>query len=224
MFFFTIFFLFRGIFEYLVHTKNLNSIPIRIHVNGTRGKSSVVRLIAAGLREGGIETFAKTIGSLPKMIIDDNIEFPIHRQVRANILEQLRVIAFASSNRAEALVLECMALQPFLQFLSEKKIVRATSGVITNAREDHLDVMGPTEKDVALALLGTMPNKSRLFTCEKDYPEEFKNASTDCRSELIVVSENEIKRVTEEEQGGFLYYEHKENFALAVKVLKKLAP
>lgn len=29
--------------EYRIHIHNLNSIPVRIHVNGTRGKSSCAR-------------------------------------------------------------------------------------------------------------------------------------------------------------------------------------
>ena len=41
-----------GILEFQNHLISLNAIPLRIHVNGTRGKSSVTRLIAAGLREG----------------------------------------------------------------------------------------------------------------------------------------------------------------------------
>ena len=49
-----------GIIEFKVHTNNLSKIPIRIHVNGSRGKSSVVRLIAAGLRSGGLKTIGKT--------------------------------------------------------------------------------------------------------------------------------------------------------------------
>ena len=34
--------------------RDLSRIPIRIHVNGTRGKSSVTRLIAGALRESEI--------------------------------------------------------------------------------------------------------------------------------------------------------------------------
>ena len=49
-----------GIIEFKIHKNNLNKIPIRIHVNGSRGKWSVVRLIASGLRFGGLRTFAKT--------------------------------------------------------------------------------------------------------------------------------------------------------------------
>ena len=55
-----------GAIESLVHRRCLSKIPYRIHVNGTRGKSSVTRLIAAGLREGGIRTCAKTTGTLPR--------------------------------------------------------------------------------------------------------------------------------------------------------------
>ena len=55
-----------GLIEYSIHQKVLETIPLRIHVNGTRGKSSVTRLIAAGLREGGIRTFAKTTGTAPE--------------------------------------------------------------------------------------------------------------------------------------------------------------
>ena len=50
-----------GIIEYYNHYKSLRKLPIRIHVNGTRGKSSVARLIAAGMRAGGLRTYAKTI-------------------------------------------------------------------------------------------------------------------------------------------------------------------
>ena len=53
-----------GLLEYHFHLNSLKSIPLRIHVNGTRGKSSVTRLIAAGLREGGLKTFAKKLLAL----------------------------------------------------------------------------------------------------------------------------------------------------------------
>ena len=36
-----------GILEYQFHLRSLSTIPLRIHVNGTRGKSSVTRLVAA---------------------------------------------------------------------------------------------------------------------------------------------------------------------------------
>ena len=66
-----LFVLLLGLVEFKLHSKSLNKIPIRIHVNGSRGKSSVVRLIASGLREGGLKTVAKTTGTSPR-IIDEN--------------------------------------------------------------------------------------------------------------------------------------------------------
>ncbi len=41
------------------HNRRISRVPIRIHVNGIRGKSTIVRYIAASLRAGGIETIAK---------------------------------------------------------------------------------------------------------------------------------------------------------------------
>jgi len=96
------------VIEYRLHIGNLNSIPVRIHVNGTRGKSSVTRLIAGALREHGIITFAKTTGALPRMIMEDGQEYPIYRPAGANIIEQLRIVSLAAQNRAQALVVSAV--------------------------------------------------------------------------------------------------------------------
>lgn len=211
-----------GAIEYAVHSRNLAAIPVRIHVNGTRGKSSVTRLIAAGLRAGGIRTIAKTTGTLPRVILDDGSEYPVFRRARANIIEQLRIVAFAAGNGARALVIECMALQPPLQSLSELKMIRATHGVITNIREDHLDVMGPTERDVALAILGTTPVGAVLFTGERDYPGEFGSVCEDRGTRCVMVDVDAVDALAPGEMGGFSYVEHPENVALALKVCESL--
>jgi len=208
--------------EFRVHLHNLNSIPIRIHVNGTRGKSSVTRLIAGALRESNIRVYAKTTGTLPRMIMENGIEYPVYRPAGANIIEQLRIVSLAAHHRAEALVIECMAVHPYLQSITELKFINATHGVITNAREDHLDVMGPTEKDVALALLGTVPRKGKMFTAEQDYMDEFIYACKDRKSELITVDQCDIDSISDKDMSGFSYVEHKENVALIIKVCESL--
>ena len=88
-----------GFREGLLHRRNLSRIPIRIHVNGTRGKSSVVRLIAGGLREGGIVTCAKTTGTLARMILPDASEYPVFRPAGANVIEQIRIVSDGSQLR-----------------------------------------------------------------------------------------------------------------------------
>ena len=211
-----------GVFEHLKHQKNLNRIPIRIHVNGTRGKSSVTRLITAGLREGGITTCAKITGTLARMILPDGSEYPIYRPSGGNVIEQKRIVRTAVAYNAQAFVVECMALQPILQWICESKFINATHGVITNARDDHIDIMGPTAKDVALALLGMVPFKGKLFTTETKFIDIFKVVSKDRSTELIPTTQTDIDAVSDEDIGGFSYVEHKENVALALSVCQSV--
>ena len=210
--------IFLGMLEFVIHLRNLKRIPIRIHVNGTRGKSSVTRLLAAALKAHGIRVFAKTTGTLPKMILPNGKEYPVYRPSGANIIEQLRIISLSATQEADALVIECMALQPHLQSLCELKLVKATHGVITNARADHLDVMGPKEEDVVRALLGTTPVKAKLYTCERDYIDEFQKVCDDRKSELVGISLEESEAISDHEMAGFSYVEHKDNVALALKI------
>jgi gamma-polyglutamate synthase len=211
-----------GVMETLIHKRNLKNIPIRIHVNGTRGKSSVVRLIAGGLREQGIRTCAKTTGTLASMIMPDASEFPVYRPVGANVIEQVRVVAIAAANGAQALVVECMALQPLLQWLSEARFIRATHGVITNAREDHLDVMGPTEEDVALALAATTPVGARLVTASRRHAALFQQVAQERGTKYIGIGREEVEGITDADLERFPYVEHRENVALALRVCMDL--
>lgn len=207
-----------GILEQSAHRRRLARLPVRIHVNGTRGKSSVTRLIAAGLSEAGILTCAKTTGTLPRMIMPDGAEYPVFRPAQANVIEQIRIVRAAASFPAQALVIECMALTPNLQWLCESRLIRATHGVITNAREDHLDVMGPSEDDVALALCGMTPSGGKLFTCEQRHLQTFAQAARDRGSQLFVIGDADVAAVTHDELSQFHYVEHAENVALALAV------
>ena len=127
------------------------SIPIRVHVNGTRGKSSVTRLIASALCEQGIPTVAKTTGTASRLILPDGSEEPIRRDGPANIGEMIRAMRRAAALGARAVVFECMAVDPDLQALTERRIVQPTLTVITNARLDHTDVQGTTTPAIAAA-------------------------------------------------------------------------
>jgi poly-gamma-glutamate synthase PgsB/CapB len=155
--------------ERILHERRLGRIPIRVHVNGTRGKTSVTRLVAACLRRSGVRTLAKTTGGRACLVLPDGREEEIRRLGPASVLEQVKVVRRAASLRVEALVVECMALDPVLQEISERRMIRATVGVITNVRPDHLEVMGPSLDDVAKALAGTIPEEATLVTGEARY-------------------------------------------------------
>jgi len=207
-----------GTVEGLRHRRNLKRIPIRIHVNGTRGKSSVVRLIAGGLRAGGIVTCAKTTGTEAAMILPDGSEYPIYRPSHPNIIEQVRIVDTAVEAGAQVLVVECMALQPLLQSLSEFRLVRSTHGVITNVRPDHLDSMGPSEVDVAMAFAGAIPVRGTLFTAAERHLEVLARAAAERGSEVVAVSQEEVDAVSDDDLRRFSYLEHKSNVALALRV------
>ena len=209
-------------FEHWFHRRRLFRIPIRIHVNGSRGKSSVTRLIASGLRAGGVRVCAKTTGTLPRVILPDGRELPVYRPMGANIIEQIRVAAVAEASGAEALVLECMALQPTFQWLSENKLVRATIGVITNVRPDHLDVMGPDEYAVAQALCGMVPRGGTLYTAEETVREPMLEACRDRASSSVFVEPEEVEAITEDDLTPFRDRAHPQNVALALRVCADL--
>ena len=211
-----------GAFERARLVRQRNAIRLRIHVNGTRGKSSLVRLIAAALRAHGVRTYAKTTGSLPRLILPDGSERPIFRPGLPNVIEQLQIIGIAAEDRAEALVLECMALQPHLQALCELDVLCSTHGVISNAWPDHLDVMGPGDRDVALALLGTGPGRGVLFTAEGDQLPLFAAACRDRGTRLVALGEADVASVSNEDLRRLSYLEHRENVALALAVCAEL--
>ncbi len=204
-----------GIVESRRHERALERIPLRIHVNGTRGKSSVTRLIAAGLRAGGRRTFAKTTGTLARLIRPDGSEVDVYRVGRPNVIEQTRVVRRAVEAGAEALVVECMAVEPELQPVAELRLIRSHIGVITNVRADHLDVMGPTVDDAAYALAQTLPVGGRAFTCERERLRILLEVARARRTTLEWVAPGAVSGA---DLAGFSYIEHAENLALALAV------
>ena len=207
-----------GIIEYQMHLRSLAAIPLRIHVNGTRGKSSVTRLVAAGLREAGIRTFAKTTGTAPRVIDAEGKDRIIHRLRLPSIGEQVRLINYFSMQKPDAIVIECMAVQPQYQWIAEHQMVRSQIGVITNVRPDHLDEMGPTEDDVAHSLCNTIPVGGTIITGEDQKPEILQRIAEENNSEFIRSDETSI---TDIELNKFTYMEHPSNIAVALDVCKK---
>jgi poly-gamma-glutamate synthase PgsB/CapB len=94
--------------------------------------------------------------------------------------------------------------------------------VITNVRADHLDVMGPTERDVALALLGTCPARAVLFTAERGFREDFEATCADRGTRLVVLGPADFEAIGDHEMARFPYLEHKQNVALALAVAREL--
>lgn len=187
-------------------------LPHVVHVNGTRGKSTTCRLIDAGLRAGGLRVFCKTTGTDPMTIEVDNEERPIIRRGKANIKEQIGILKRAARQQAQVLVVECMAIQPELQYTAQHQILQADIGVITNVRRDHTDVMGQTLPEICHALCNTVPRRGILFTGEEGQASQMAAAAEKLGSRFI-----QVRPSGEEPEFDF-----PENIALALAVCQHL--
>ncbi|MCP4751336.1 MAG: poly-gamma-glutamate synthase PgsB [Proteobacteria bacterium] len=201
----------------VLHQRRLRSIPIRVLVNGTRGKTDVSRLIASGLRRGGIDTMAGTTGVRAEWIDTVGTVHARKRRVPARLDELFRFVRQAHEEKAEAIVVECMALNPFLQEITQKKIVKAQIGVITNIRSDHTNTMGKTGESIARTLSLTIPKGGTLFASEKIHLPILKEeaAKRDCR--VVSVEKND-----QPVPPGFPGEPIKENIDLALAVCRHL--
>jgi len=195
-----------AVLESLRLRRDLSAVPVRILVNGTRGKSTVTRLIAAALREAGIPTLAKTTGSAARVINLDGTERPLLRPFGARLTEQKAFAKEAARLGARAVVVECMALRPESQAMMRWHFVRPTLSVITNARVDHIEEIGATPRRTAEVLSLAVPRGSPVLTVEplvSDYHER-----------AIVVDSASVSNDTLER---FDYPAFRDNVALTLK-------
>ena len=217
-----------GLIEAHYHRLALAQLPIRIHVNGSRGKSSVTRLIAAGLRAGGLKTLAKTTGTAPRIINENGKDRIIHRLRSASIGEQVRLLRNFAKKKPDVVVIECMAVNPQYQWVAEHKMIQSTISVITNVRPDHLDEMGLTLQDNAMSLSNTIPFGGTMVTVEGDLNRDGKFDALDQQIDDVfmhVTKKRNTKlyrasseNISSEYMGRFKYLEHIDNVALALKV------
>jgi poly-gamma-glutamate synthase PgsB/CapB len=135
------------------------------------------------------------------------------------VIEQIGIVRRAAAYRPDALVIECMAVMPDLQEISQDKLIRSDIGVLCNVREDHLAEMGPTLDDVAMSLSRTMPVGGVCVTAERERLPVLQReaARRDCT--LLVVNPDSV---TDEEMAGFSWITFKENVAIALAVAELL--
>ena len=203
------------------HQARLDQLDVRVHVNGIRGKSTVTRLVAGVLREGGYVTVAKTTGSAARVIERRGEETPIRRRGAASINEQIDIVSRHVAPDVEALVIECMAVRPLYQQYSQDYIVRSDITIITNVREDHQEEMGETLEEIADSLCLTVPRNGVLITAE-DRPhlrERLRRRAEERGSRLVHA---DPAGVDDEDMRGFDYLQFKENVAIGLAMARML--
>lgn len=167
--------------------RDIRRLAVRVAVTGTRGKSTVTRLIAAGLRQAGFAVVAKTTGSKAALILPDGREEEIFRRGLPSILEQKRVLRRAASLGARAMVAEMMSIQPEYLRAESRRLLRPQYLVISNVRIDHREEMGRTKPEIARSLARAIRPGTTVFLPGSERYREFESAAKRSRARIVAV-------------------------------------
>ncbi len=150
--------------EALTVSYSIAHIERRILVNGTRGKSTVTEYLAAALQEPGRNTMAKITGVVPTILFNGE-QTRLDRNGPPRITEQFTMIRRAARKHCENLILECMSISPELQ-KTESRYFRPDFYLITNLREDHREIDGPSILSYKAAVCDAIPRGCTVITSE----------------------------------------------------------
>jgi poly-gamma-glutamate synthase PgsB/CapB len=167
--------------------RNAARIPVRVAVTGTRGKSTVTRMIAAALREAGFSVLAKTTGSRAVIIRPDGREEEIARRGRPSILEQKGILREAAGLGVRAAVVELMSIRPEYLAVESGRILRPQYLVITNVRLDHREEMGQTKPEIARSLASAIRSGMTVFLPEGERHPELERAAERAGARIVLV-------------------------------------
>ena len=154
--------------EHVRLKKALAKIPLRIHVYGTRGKTTATYSIFETLRQAGYKVFGKTTGDHPQLLLPDGDVKELKRRGAARIQEYVKCIHQARGQGCDAVVFECMAISPETIY-STNKMLNPSHVVMTNTRPDHHETMGETPLLIAQTLSLSINDNSQVFLTEDEY-------------------------------------------------------
>ncbi|MCK4336665.1 MAG: poly-gamma-glutamate synthase PgsB, partial [Candidatus Aminicenantes bacterium] len=184
------------------HNRRLKKIHLRICVTGTRGKSSVTRLIAGALNASGLPAAAKTTGSRPVFISPDGAETVLFRRGLPSILEGKRFIKMALETSAQSFVAEMMSIRPETLNTESLSILRPQILVITNVRMDHMEHMGYTAGEIAKSFAAAVPFHGTVFVTEEELFPVFEETARQRGSRIICVPKIPQIRISKEIVSG----------------------
>ena len=163
------------------------AIPLVIAVSGTRGKSSVTRMLASVLRASGRRVLAKTTGSEATLILPEGSEKEIRRRGRPSIIEQKHVIRLGADLGVDVAVVEVMSIRPENHRVETRQLLKPDLVLTTNFRVDHTSAMGDTREAVASVLALDVPPGARAFVPQQECLPEFREVVEEGGGELVDV-------------------------------------
>ena len=206
-----------GVAENIRIRRLSDKVPVRILVNGTRGKSSVTRMLVAALNGCGIRTCGKTTGSAARFIFQDLSEESVPRKNGIRMVqEHMLMFEKAVSNGCQAVVCECMAIREENQKVVGSRLVRPTVTIITNARVDHVDQMGDTVAETASVLCRSIGPSTDVYTADPSLKECLVDSS------VKVHLAGPLSALGKTVLNGFSFSVHEENLSLVLAVCSDL--
>ncbi len=133
-------------------TDLLESIPIRVSITGTRGKSSHAFLLSEALTSKRVRTITKITGDNPFFMDQDgthNIKRKSGRPVFLDETTRMVDLFEGADAPADAVIFENQAIQPYTMYAFHALYSKPTYISITNIRRDHLEFLGKTLVEIA---------------------------------------------------------------------------
>jgi poly-gamma-glutamate synthase PgsB/CapB len=198
----------------------LRRIPFRICVTGTRGKSSVVRLIAGALRESGMNVLGKTTGSRAALVLQDGTEREVRRRGLPSVLEQKRIVRTAARLAAKVLVTEMMSIGEECLAAESRRLIRPDILVLTNVRLDHLDLMGRNREEIAACLASAFPVQGTVILPEEECFPIFERKGRALGTKLILARKKIMGNMAR--TAALPHEEFEVNVRLAIEAAREL--
>lgn len=182
----------------------------KILVTGSRGKSSVTRLIHAGLKALDIKSYARITGVIPRELgpVNDKI---ICRSAGAHV-QEMKWWLNQLPDSTQGIVLENSAVSPELQHLASRWL-NPDIVVLTNTVADHQEVWGPSHLNAAEVLMKGIPKNSRVVIPKS--LQENNNLMMALQSRQCIPLISKSLSATSQSH-------HQQNMALALKAITSL--
>ena len=178
--------------ENIILNYRIKSIPLRICVTGTRGKSSVVRMLVSILRKDtNKRVLGKITGSKASFLLPDGNEVDISRRGKTSIIEQKKLIKKAFKAKTSCIVAEIMSIQPENHYVEAHRILKPHILIITNIRKDHTHVMGNELHEIAGVFSNSIYKKSKVFVLKSEINQVFLSTIKKMDATLFEVNKGE---------------------------------
>ena len=147
----------------------VEKVPIRISVNGIKGKSIIIKLITNILMEAGYKVIGKTVGEL-------------------NRNDELSVIKNAVDLEAEALVCESEDIKSDSKKIPKFKKLDENIVVITDISEDDVDI----DDSIVRSFADIIPYEGYLITINSNYVNYFRKIAGERDTKVTVADTSKI--------------------------------